>query len=285
MASPPSAPTRMSSTRTFHPFKRLPKELRFKIWQLRFADSPRIVDFIIDERDTRIFLTLRHDSEGLFNGFKICQEAVEEMLRCLKLEEGVRNSLGRIELKEPPLDETNWVPNPDLSKGATLLIDDQFRYSRDIARFETQNHIQNFEPSSFPTSFVILSNLRHIILDEFTANVWYHPRNPPASPVISIGSALWTLPKICALQTMRITKLRGIKTGEGIASPSPSHSFSQNEIEIVIRQLKITLQQKWPWGLHYNVPEVTVSSYSSIPIYGPNGPSAYPTGTATSSSS
>lgn len=190
------------------------------------------------------------------------------MSRCLKLEEDVRKNLGPIDLTAP-----SDVP----------LNDYQFRYSRDYACFQDYHHLLGV--------FGIGSNLRRVVLNEYIAETYQHPRDPSAKPQIDIRSmlyALTSLPKtlecVCIMDLSRKQESQGSRfvPFEPRGNPEP---LTQDELENIIRQMKIACSDKWRWGLHYNVPEVTVWSYSNIPIYGPNGPSAYPTRKITYTSS
>jgi hypothetical protein len=162
MAAISSPPTRIEEPRTFHPFPRLPLELRLKIWGIRFADSTRIVDFNISPSPDPVrTLHLTHNAKLPFRG---CKEECNESLRIFNKEAHVCSKLKPLGFM--------W-PYPELDDLLIPGVFDacQIRYPRDIAQFESVDVFLCLNPYSIPAIQVVWFNLQHIGLDEVVAHI------------------------------------------------------------------------------------------------------------------
>jgi hypothetical protein len=210
---------------TFHSFKKLPMELRLKIWGLTLSNASRVVLVQVRAKDRKPFC-LTYQSLRPLN---ICQEERQEKMRCFKLKIQGRES---VEISK----FTAW----DVSS---------FNVSRDIAYFESATNLATVCacPWNRPKELG-LDLIRYMAFKEVVTPV---PSSEPGSPSsnfgnlrrILTGSRYLMFPALKSLVVMRLChknkapKLPGQKKGE-------HRLLNGNEIEIVIKELDIIYNEK-----------------------------------------
>jgi len=244
--------------RTFHPFPHLPSEIRLKIWGIRFADSTRIVDFVVtgsDDEDNTLHLT--HDAKL---PFRACKEERNESLRLFELGEDIRS-------KFKPFEMSQRLPAaPDATK--ELFDNYQFVPCRDIARFQEIRDISWIGPLHSRTGDTMWEALEHICLDEIFARVRVFPHNFSEDTIFPLRWILGRLQCFPALKT--VTVLRLCRKREetrydygGDPRLGDVQAMSTDEIENCINSLK---QRCLKISEFRTVPLIKVLSYSKDPI-------------------
>jgi len=223
----------------FHYFRKLPLELRLKIWRLTLSDTTRLVGF--DARDSALHLTYMS-----LRPLNVCQEERQELLRCFRLE---LNGHASIQI-------------PRITPGDIST----FNVSRDIAYFESASDLLPFwaylcrEPECLGAG-----DIQNIFIEEIVTPM---PRLIPRSSTSQLGGlreVIRDLPFFGAVKSLTINRLchqeKAQKAPGQKRHRAPHRLLTEEEIGTIIEHLIFRLDKPKRWHPSWKSPLVKILSH------------------------